>query len=237
MGASVLKRTVFDLLFPSFCLNCGVEGCFWCDVCAANVRFIPPQCIGCRRLIPKKRRVPAGRTCRSCQRKSSIYCFFSPFSYDDTVSRDLIHFLKYQRIKSLAEISGMILARYLKKFSVVFPLETILLPIPLHPRRRRRRGFNQSELVALALGTELDLTVRADVLTKNKMTKPQVECGADERRNNVLDTLAVGNAEAVRGKNVLLVDDVKTTGATLEEAARVLKRAGVKRVWAITVAH
>lgn len=151
--------------------------------------------------------------------------------------RELIHALKYRRVRALDLILGDMLLGYVHKFGIILPRGAMLIPIPLHPGRQRTRGFNQAELIAQRLGECLGLSVEAEVLRKVKKTTPQVELSAEERRKNVVNTFAVSNTSLIMGKTIFLLDDVKTTGATLEEAARVLKEAGVKRIWAITAAH
>ncbi|MBI2640474.1 MAG: ComF family protein [Candidatus Sungbacteria bacterium] len=188
-------------------------------------------------MVPAKKRAPPGRTCTACRKKSSIYAFLSPFLYNDEVIRGLVSSLKYQRVKSLGPTLGDMLTEYQQKFDVSLPRGALFIPIPLHTGRQRIRGFNQAELIAKRLGERLGLAMETGALLKVKKTTPQVELSAEERRKNVIDTFAVSKAMAVKGRTVLLLDDVKTTGATLEEAARVLKEAGAKKIWAITVAH
>ncbi len=192
-------------------------------------------------MVPGKGRVNPGRTCDSCQKYSSIYLFLSPFSYDHESIRSLIHALKYQRVRTLAKVFGQLLADYSLMFKVVFPEELLVIPLPLHNRRKRIRGFNQSELISkefiIQAGSPRGFSIDTDTLLRVKNTKPQVELSGEERRQNMADAFAVSQPDLVKNKTVLLMDDVKTTGATLEEAARALKEAGAKKVWAITVAH
>ena len=107
----------------------------------------------------------------------------------------------------------------------------------MHRSRKRVRGFNQSELIAARLSSLINLRAENHILRKNKKTAPQVGLSGEKRRNNIIGSFSVSNPESVKNKNVILVDDVKTTGATLEEAARVLKNAGAGKIWAVTVAH
>lgn len=260
---SEFKQNALDLLFPIECAGCRDEGLFLCGRCIEKLPMIPPSCIVCKKLKPgnttsavptavgtktnvaevdipgkpPRPLVTAGRTCRACREKSDIFAFFSPFLYDNELVRDLIHRLKYQRVRPIhTELAGL-LVRSLNYFLVCLPPEAIIIPIPLYPSRERVRGFNQSRLIAQALCTTLGVAHRPDILRKIKKTAPQMELSAEKRRTNIIGTFAVADAAVVKDKTITLFDDVKTTGATLQEAARVLKDAGAKKIWAITVAH
>lgn len=233
-----LKEYALDVLFPKSCFSCEEEGAFLCPTCAGLLRFVPPSCFGCGKLVPGKGHVPTGRTCDACQDQTPIYAFLSPFQYEDETIRNLIHALKYNRVQGVAAHLGALLRIYGKRFGVVFPPETLVIPIPLHPWRERRRGFNQSELIARYLcGENQNLSCDISILRRVKNTTPQIELSHAERTKNLTGSFRVKNSDAVRGRTILLLDDVKTTGSTIEEAARVLKEAGAKRVWAMTVAH
>ena len=113
----------------------------------------------------------------------------------------------------------------------------VICPVPLHPARQRLRGFNQSELIARRLGQSLGLAVNMSALRRTKPTQPQIELTGDQRRRNVRGAFAVEDKAAVAGKGVLVLDDVWTTGSTITECARVLRRAGAARVLVLTVAR
>ncbi len=259
---SLLKTGFLELLFPIKCLGCGYEGAFICQKCRASLTFVPPSCIGCRRFIPLEvaaprslgpapsararlltgftpaiARTPPGRTCRFCRGKSSIYVFLSPFLYDNELIRESIHALKYRRVSGLGSVLGGILGEYLRKFNVVLPADSLVIPIPLASARYRRRGFNQAELIGRTFAAELGLGFDSTVLVKIKNTPPQTELSREERVNNLTGTMKVLDKARAARTNVVLLDDVKTTGATFEEAAKVLKAAGARRVWAVSLAH
>lgn len=111
------------------------------------------------------------------------------------------------------------------------------MPIPLHPRRQRVRGFNQASLLAKSIAERLSIPVDAHSITRIAATAPQVSLTAQHRRANVENIFSLRDQKVIRGNTIILVDDVKTTGATLEQAARILKKAGAKEIWAITFAH
>ena len=235
--AHTTKETLFDLLFPFSCVECGVEGEVWCAACRCVVRTVPPSCVRCGLWTPAGSRTRAGRTCTSCKPHSSIYAYVSPYLYDAPSVRELVHRLKYQRVRAIAPLFGACLADAFTKAAISLSDISYIVPISLHPARERTRGFNQSGLIADEMSRLTGCPVRNNVLRRRRRTAPQVECSGEERLANVRDAFAVADPLAVHDAKILLLDDVKTTGATLEEAARVLKGAGAKRVWAATVAH
>lgn len=197
-----------------------------------------PGCIGCGKFSFGSARVPDGRTCSSCRKKFHIYGFFSPFSHGNELVRELIHTFKYERVRVIGEFLGSCISSYLQKSGALnVRSKSAIVPVPLYPSRERRRGFNQALIIAQVIGRELNITVLPKALKRVKKTKPQVGLSGDARRENVKDVFALGGGNAVRGLTVFLVDDVKTTGATLEEAAKTLKAAGARKIIAVTAAR
>lgn len=231
---SGVRVFALDLLFPEACVSCAREGSSVCSSCKDLLTPIPPTCIVCKKFSPGKNRALAGRTCAPCRKKTAISHFFSPFSYQSKPASAIIHALKYKRVRSLANVVAEILGNYLLRFRVFAPADAILVPIPLHPRRKRRRGFNQSELIARDLGAILGIPLES-ILFRSRPTHPQTSLDYAARRANVENAFSLHTN--TKYKLAILIDDVKTTGSTLDEAARALKKAGVKRVWAITFAH
>lgn len=229
-------RVLWDLLFPQRCVGCRRRDTLLCQACESGLRFLPPTCFVCKKIVPAKNRVPLGRTCLYCRQKSHIYAFFSSFSYDSGAIRELVHGLKYERIRAMASVLSRLLASALAYYRVEFPAESIVIPVPLYPARQRVRGFNQSYLIAQELAERLGYPVDQCV-EKIRKTKPQMELRREERIRNLAGAFVVKNPDSIRGKTILLVDDVRTTGTTLEEIATTLRHAGAKRIWAITAAH
>lgn len=235
-----IKNRILDLLFPPYCVGCGNEGNLLCFPCRSSLATIPPSCFVCKKWVPETLRVNPGRTCKLCQSSTSIYAFFSPFAFDQKIVRELVHSLKYRRIRDIGTLLGELLAEYCRTFKIVFPENLVVVPLPLHKSRKRIRGFNQAELISAGFLSAINLPgfrLEPNLLIRAKNTKPQVELYAGERRQNMVGAFAVSDPNVVKNEIILLVDDVKTTGATLEEAARVLKEAGAKRVYVTTVAH
>ena len=160
-------------------------------------------------------------------------------SYEDGL-RELIHLLKYNGVRPAARVLGRMLAESVAGLVQEFEQETVLvIPVPLFKAKRRQREFNQAELIARAalqlLGSRFQLA--PDVLRRTRDTHSQIGLTSHQRRENLRGAFAVTRAQEVTGREVLLVDDVYTTGTTATECARVLRKAGASKVWVATVAR
>jgi len=150
------------------------------------------------------------------------------------VIRKAIHQLKYQNLKAISSCLAELLADYLG--SSPLPCE-VLVPVPLHQRRLKERGYNQSSLLSRELGKLTNLPVIEDCLIRIKEAQPQVKAASmEERRENVIGAF-ICRDEKVSGKQVILIDDVCTSGATLESCAVALKSKGAISVWGLTIAR
>jgi ComF family protein len=175
----------------------------------------------------------SGIVCASCwQRPTEIDGIRSPFRFDEVI-RKAIHELKYRNLRAISPRLAELLADYLEKN----PLPgDALVGVPLHPRRLRERGYNQSDLVAEELGKHIGLPVIEDCLVRVREAQPQVRAAdVEERRRNVADAFVCSD-ESVSGKRIILIDDVCTSGATLESCAAALKNKGATSVWGLTLA-
>lgn len=217
------------LLFPKRCSFCGrvvSAGATVCDSCRETLPFIKGDiCPVC------------GRERAQCVCAGKHYAFdrlIAPFYYDG-LAKDAIWRVKFRRQKSLAAGLGVIAAGFARnKYSDL--RFDMAVPVPMSRQEQRDRGFNQSALFCRSMGRELGIPTREDVLAKPLDTKPQRSCHKEMRWKNVSGVFYAPQAEAVRGKNILLVDDVTTTGATLNECAKVLKAAGAKTICCVAVA-
>jgi ComF family protein len=160
-------------------------------------------------------------------------------SYDGGL-RDLIHLLKYQLVRPAAAVLGRMVAETIAGLEPTLPSGLIeVIPVPLHVRKRAQRGFNQSELIARAALKQLArperFQISTDVLVRHRETESQIGLTRHQRRENLRGAFAVTDPQRLAKRDVLLVDDVFTSGATASECARVLRRAGANRVWVATV--
>ena len=224
-----LKGIAVDFLFPKWCVGCGKEGELICYSCRYLLpRIMPPLCPRCGK--PQ----PSGILCPSCVGwQAKIDGIRSPFRFDG-VMRQAIHQLKYRNLRALAAPLAKLLNDYLNTNPV--PRE-VLVPVPLHQKRLRERGYNQSSLLAQELGKLINLPVVDDCLMRQRHAPPQARTlTLDERRSNVADAFTCRN-HRLRHKQVLLIDDVSTSGATLDACAMALKAAGATSVWGLVLAR
>jgi len=224
-----LKGRVVDFLFPQRCVGCGKEGKFICDSCRQSLpRVMPPLCPKCGK--PQS----SGTLCPTCVSwQAEIDGIRSPFRFDG-VMRQAIHQLKYRNLRALAEPLAKLLNDYLTAYPI--PGE-ILVPVPLHRKRLRERGYNQSSLLAKELGKLADLPVVDDCLFRQRHAPPQTRSSTvEERRSNVAGAF-VCRDHRLQDKQVLLIDDVSTSGATLDTCAAALKAIGATSVWGLVLAR
>ncbi len=220
---------MLDFFFPRHCVGCGETGEFLCADCVRKLpRLLPPICERCGK--PEA----SGRLCSTCWGANAVIDGIrSPFRFDGVV-RQAIHELKYHKLKALSGCLAQLLAQYLRASDV--PGE-VMVPVPLHSRRLRERGYNQSALLASNLGKLVSLQVVENCLFRNKGGLPQARTtSVEDRRRNVTGAF-VCKDEQLRGSRVLLIDDVCTSGATLEACALALKSAGASSVWGLTLAR
>jgi ComF family protein len=162
-------------------------------------------------------------------------------SYDGTL-RDLIHLLKYQQVRPAAAVLGRMLGNSIAALEPSLPDGDIqVVPVPLHPRKQAQRGFNQADLIARVALQQLArrerLQLRTGVLVRQRETGSQIGLTRHQRRKNVRGAFAVIDPTPIAHRDILLVDDVLTTGTTASECTRVLRRAGAALVWVVTVAR
>ena len=189
---------------------------------------MPPLCPHCGK--PQ----PSGILCPGCvSGQAEIDGIRSPFRFDGAI-RQAIHQLKYKNLRAIA----VLLASLLHDYLVTNPVPgEVLVPVPLHQKRLRERGYNQSRLLAQELGKLINLPVADDCLIRQKHTSPQTRAPTvDERRSNVVDAFAC-RSHRLKDKQVLLIDDVATSGATLDACAAALKPAGAVSVWGLVLAR
>jgi ComF family protein len=224
-----LKGAALNLLFPQFCVGCRKEGNLICDSCRASMLSIEfPVCPRCGK--PQ----PDGAFCRSCVNwQASIEGIRAPFQFEGVV-REAVHQFKYRNLRTLALPLANLMSEYLIEHPV--PGE-VIVPVPLHHQRLRERGYNQSALLARELGKIVNLPVNEEVLIRIKATTPQAKTASvEERRSNVIGAFAC-RGNSLTGKSVLLIDDVSTSGATLNACALALKTTGAISVWGLTLAR
>jgi ComF family protein len=176
--------------------------------------------------------------CQGCREFEPDFDRAAAFSEYSGAVRGLIHLLKYENVLPAASVLGRLLAEAITHFDLAGDPLPQLVPVPLHASKRSERGFNQAELIVRLAVKHLPRRLEiATVLKRKRATHSQVGLTREERIANMRDAFRVTGPAAVKGRTVIVVDDVMTTGTTISECARVLKKAGAERVWAATVAR
>ena len=228
-AAGRVASAAVELLFPARCLGCNQEGAFLCSACRETLPTLkPPYCLLCSE--PGRLILGLCRTCRAAPLQ--IEGIRAPYRMEGTV-RKAIHALKYQGVRAVAPTLGQLLVSFLAQERLE---GDVLVPVPLHPKRERQRGYNQSLLLAQAVGRATGLAVESRALTRVTSVPSQVSLQAEQRRANVAGAFRA-EPESVAGRRILVIDDVCTTGATLEACAMALKEAGAVSVWGLALAR
>lgn len=218
-------EAIVDAVFPKQCAGCGRRGFWLCDDCRATV--LPIHAHGCTRCgVP---RLEGSCSCRSVH--PAIERAISPYPYAGWVAAAIRH-LKYENEFARADHLGQELVDAVRQLE---PIDG-LVPVPLHPRKLRARGYNQSELLAQSVSAALGVPL-TPMIQRTRHTTAQMTLGADERRRNVAHAFAfLGDARPTPGGRYVLIDDVRTTGSTLGACAEALVAGGVEHVLVATLA-
>lgn len=220
-------RGVGGLLFPPVCLLCGADAPAGRDLCTGCAQDLPRLGVSCPRCaLPLALEEDA--VCGRCRRSPPAYDrILAPFHYERPLNW-LIPRLKFDARLAHARLLGGLMADFLQQRLKDEELPELIIPVPLHRARLRRRGFNQALEIARPVARRLDLRLEPHALRRVRSTSAQMDLPARKRRANIRGAFAL--REGWGAAHVALVDDVATTGATVNELAKVLKRAGVERV-------
>lgn len=205
------------------------DNAFLCDECLSTLDKLEGNI--CKRCSNP---IVTGDYCESCKGKD-FYCsrILSSFVYDGYI-KQAVHGLKFSGRKYLAEFMGTYMA---KTFLASDIKCDVVMPVPLCEERFKKRKYNQAELIATKFCKITNLPIDTSSLARAKNTPPQAKLTFKERRNNILDAFKVVDKSKVKNKTILIIDDVYTTGATINESAKALIKAGAKKVFAITFGH
>jgi competence protein ComFC len=233
-----LVDTVLELFYPSNCVGCGQPqdlGTLLCDQCReTSTRILAPFCRCCSR--PFEGLIAGEFSCPNCEdRPPAFACAVSSYQAKG-VLRDLIHRFKYGREFYLRRVLAEYLTEAMQDERIQANPVDGLVPVPLHPTRLRERGFNQADALAETLSKKTRLPVLR-CIQRRRYTNTQTQFDRLERMQNLRNAFALRKSNGVRGKHLVLLDDVLTTGSTLHECALVLRAAGAESVRAITVAR
>jgi len=235
---------IFDLIFPIECLGCGKNKTWFCKECFS--RLIPNKSSNC---FQCKSKTKHSSTCQKCKKTKYLNGVWSAGRYSDKKIEKLIKTMKYSFVKDITPVLGNYLTIYFEELinnynnSKSLEIDTLknikdvlVVPVPLHKRRLKWRGFNQSLEIAKVFTKNLEITIDSSNLVKIKHTKPQAKLKTKKRLKNTKGSFA-WNGNNLKNKNVILIDDVLTSGSTLNECAKTLKLNGAKEVWGLVIAQ
>ena len=228
-----IKKQVLQLLFPNRCPVCDEivtpYGERICLECMDKLKVLtPPWCMKCGKKLESDEEF-----CRDCREKTHYFeRGRALYEYGSVASG--VYRMKYGGKQEYATYFGEEMAEYLKSFIKQIGPDGIV-PIPLHKQRQRKRGYNQAELLAKALGDAMNIPVYDKMLVRIKNTKPLKLQNPTERQNNLKKAFIIGKND-VKLKTILIVDDIYTTGSTINEAAQVLRRNGAEKIYFVTLA-
>ncbi len=236
---------LFSVLFPSDCRICQsplirITNLPVCDSCLHQITRLDGvlcRCCG-EKLFSQHLENEAVPLCGLCRRVEPEFRQAVAYGAYEGVLRDLIHIFKYQQVQSAGPLLGRLLTQAVERMQL--PETLVVIPVPLSPGKRRARGFNQAEAIARAfLSTQPSGSIQLDTasLVRTRETTSQTGLTRHQRRANLRGAFAVSDRARVKGRSLLIVDDVMTTGTTAGECARVLRRAGAEQVFVATVAR
>lgn len=237
-----LINGLVDIVYPKTCLACKkklpaslVDGVI-CGQCWAKIKKNrPPFCHFCGRHLEARNFVK--NICSDCLRKKLHFDrAFSPCTYEGIV-KELIHAFKYNGKDYLGSALSRLMIEFIREYHVPVRDMDLIIPMPLYHTRLREREFNQAQILGKYIAAEFNKDVALGALQRHRLTRTQTELEPQARFANVRDSFCVAQDADLKAKNILLVDDVFTTGATASEAASVLKGAGANIVFVLTLAN
>lgn len=222
-----LPKTLFDFLLPRFC-------------CACHIKLSLDQdtiCDNCFSKIQKSTIVRLQHEFeRKFENKKIITDFYAPFIFEkDKELQHAIHSLKYEKKFSVGIFLGSVLASEIKKVKPNWQFD-LIIPIPLHHLKKAERGYNQSYYIAKGVGKGLNVNSSDRIVKRVKYTESQTKMNLNEREENISNAFKVRKKNIAAGKNILLLDDVITTGATISECGKILLEAGANKIYAASIA-
>ena len=221
---------LIDFIFPKTCLGCGKEGQYLCLSCVSKSNLVRQICIECEKSSID------GLTHTKCTRSWGLDGAVSVWVYEGIIRKALIK-LKYKFAYELANELSRYASDFMKKNINALPKDAILTPVPLHARRQKWRGFNQAEEIGKLIAQNLGWEFRKGIVIRKNPTKPQTELKRSQRKKNILGAFSLKPNHQLLSTNYIIFDDVATTGSTLREVTKVLKRSGAKSVWGLTIAR
>ena len=238
------QEAVLTTFFPKRCTSCGEYGFWFCNRCERQhgVQHNLINCSYCSK--PERKPYAFGKLCSVCKKELCLDGLLYWYSYKETGIQTALHTFKYRGVTGIAEAFGGYIEKRFSKIPYSVRPERItdsknriiLIPLPLHARKKRARGFNQAELFAKELGSRFSWRIDSSLLVRKRSTMSQTKLTKEERKENMKNAFAI--KKSIKADAIyILVDDVITTGTTIAEAARVLRQSGANQVWGLTIAR
>lgn len=218
-----------DSLFPRFCFVCKSEGELFCEKCKHTFELsIVADCPVCHEKSLE------GKPCRACQSQTLLQSHMALFSYKDKKIAHILHEIKYHYVEEYFDFFRDFISQYFRLYRSAYENIDIIAFVPLHKRRYAERGFNQAKVFADMVADELDLPCES-VIERKRYTKQQMKLKRENRLHNLKEAFFIPDNTKIMNKNILLVDDVFTTGSTLGECAKQLKNAGARHIYGFSI--
>lgn len=230
-----IRNFFIEALFPSACYLCSANGSYLCESCFDKIGTLPhPICPHCSIALS------GGQLPPTCRNELLLDRLYTIADYKNETINKLIKDMKYRYAYKLADSLGDVAHFWLRSrnYTKDFPISNmVVLAVPSHIRKQRARGFNPAERIAARLAGNLSITHKNNILIKAKATPSQVEVKDRAlRAENIKGSFTIQKNLAIKGKTILLIDDVVTTGSTLRECAKVLGQSGAHEVWGLAIA-
>jgi len=222
-----------DIIYPPLCFNCKeklTENSILCEKCKNLLLLVDDeQCFVC------EKKLAVDGICSDCKKKFLFDGFVTAFRFNEII-QTLIHNFKYNEYKKIGDYLSSFLVKKILEHNFV-PFIDYIIPVPLHKVKKRARGFNQSLIIAQSIHNILQIPLADSVIRRKRFTKTQTNLTRTERQRNVAQAFEINKDEFVTDKNLLLIDDVFTTGSTLASMTNELKSGGAKNIYCATLAR
>lgn len=241
---ALLIHNLLDAVLPKICVQCEKEGEYLCRVCLGLLKNKNNvgTCLLCRSALLKKESKTFGSTCNSCKQSMYVDGVIVPYEYTSPAIEKSIRALKYRGVREIANILGSAWCTYYESIPYIFrPLDISdtkdieLIPMPLYRSKQLSRGFNQAELIAEIISKNLNWSINKTIAKRSKRTATQTKLTKPERRYNMQGAFEIQGT--VQNKTYIIIDDVITSGISIQSLAKELKKKGAKCVWAAAIAH
>ncbi|MEW6097008.1 MAG: ComF family protein [bacterium] len=234
---------LINFIFPAKCRTCNeslstLEEKYICKECFSKIDFIrPPYCDKCGKVLVESFSEIEKPLCKECQTIKRYFYKARVVGVYEGILRESIHIFKFEKKIGLHKPLGELLVNYLKEQQgdLIRQIDFII-PVPLHRKRLKSRGFNQAQLLCCYIERHFNVPLNLD-LKRIRFTPPQMNLKREERLQNIKGAFEIKNHNSIMGKSILLVDDIFTTGATVDECSKVLINAGAKQVFVLTLAR